>query len=246
MPHLIERDRRCTKRWLPAWVQLAIVILTGVCFDAYAAPSHIQWEIPHGSVPAVSPTTVRSLGIDVEVQAFHIPHPVSDVVSHMMYQYPTMSSVPAEPPQVRLSGPAQGRIATITLQPVGHTRTYATFAALSHRHDSKAALASIEGALHDEPAPPIWMPRHASLTMHVEQRHDHRTPITQQVWALPIPLHSAWKRIQQGLRRTGWSHEVSSETAGLWRHEQESLYLSVAEIEDGTAVYLQLIEGAAP
>jgi hypothetical protein len=242
----IEKCRTRPQRRRIAGIGALLFVIAGVSLDAYTEVSAIDWAVPQGSTPALLPKTVHALGITVDVQAFHIPHSISDVASHLQQQYPSLSRVPAEPPRVQIAGALQGQLGVITLEPDGITRTYATFSAMPQDPDTRAPSGSTDVSFHDDTIPPIWMPRHASLTMHVQQRDDNQAPITQQVWSLPISLQAAWQSVRQGLRGEGWVHEGSAEMAGHWRRERESLYLSLVGIEDGTAVYIQLTEGSTP
>ncbi|WP_160356060.1 hypothetical protein [Bordetella sp. 02P26C-1] len=261
--------RRLSAGWMRClWFVFAFVSVASVVLEARADDSDFSWRIPPGSTPALAPTSVRAFGIPIDVQAFHMPYPVIEALSHMRQQYPSLSQLPAKPEQgIQLAGQVQGRSALISLSPVGLRHTYGTFSLASLTTDAGDPSGALDVSLHDDTVPPIWIPRSASLTMHVEQRgHRDTRPgmqhvqtqrminpqainqpaVIQQVWRLTYPLQVAWRTINQGLRHNGWVQEISNDMAGYWRQDRQSLYVSLAEIEEGTAVYLQLTEETMP
>lgn len=210
-------------------------LLVPQALSAGMPPRLDDLALPPGSVQTSLGEGLRLYGMPADIRLLDIPVSVADVIPLLTARHPSLSDLGVYPGRAVLSGRVGADLWVIMLEPAGPRRSRGSISVLGGRPDASRA----------RPGSVPWMPADARLRLDFAARQQGGQ-VTHQVWTLPLPLATARRAVDAGLRRAGWRRDAARPGPQHWMRGAARLVISIVDADGGSGILVQHHDAGAP
>lgn len=249
MAYGLKACRALPTRPLATWAAVTVALLIMVAPFAEATSVRDGLTLPNGSTQTSLGKSIRVFDAPVEIHVFDVPQPLFATARYLAAQYPVQSDNTIHPSRALLSGLVADEHWLFHLQAAGPVHTTGSLSVLSIASAAPwlfRAVNAREDGIKGKDVP-TWLPNEARLRWQIEHAGQGRTGnVLQQIWTSSLPVAVVWPAIRRGLQQARWKVDALGQTAGQWRRDESSLYVTIVDHRGGSGIVMQHSEDMKP